>query len=103
MPPTFKVAEQKIARRSIQYPVWIVVKDAALPLRCRLSDVSEGGARLSINADASLPDEFILLLSEHQSRGRRCQVVAREDLYVDIRFIERLMHVARPEQVAIDC
>jgi hypothetical protein len=103
MRPLPNFAEQKVSRRSIQYPVWIIVKDVTIPLRCLLSDVSEGGARLSVEAGETLPDEFILSLTEHQSRGRRCRVVAREKLYVDIRFIERLMRVGSRDHVAIDC
>jgi hypothetical protein len=51
-----------------------------------VSDLSEGGARLTIAREFGVPDEFVLLVSTEGESWRRCQVVRRAWCEIAVRF-----------------
>ena len=55
------------------------------PLDCMVSDISQTGARILIDASVNLPPEFTLLLS--QNVKRQCKIVWRSEKQVGVRFL----------------
>jgi len=50
-----------------------------------VSDISQTGARILIDASVNLPPEFTLLLS--QNVKRQCKIVWRSEKQVGVRFL----------------
>lgn len=53
---------------------------------CLVWDHSETGARLEVEADAAVPDDFVLSMTAY-ARPRRCRVVWREGRKIGISFV----------------
>jgi hypothetical protein len=78
--------QRKEPRRPLQYAARILV-DATTPAQtCRLADISRTGARLVLDANAELPDSFVLVLSRTGGARRRCRVVWRAGLTMGVEF-----------------
>ena len=77
---------RKKPRRHFHY-VARILTDKDTPARaCAIADISETGARLSLESDGELPDTFILLLTESGGARRRCRVVWRDGLTIGVKF-----------------
>ncbi|MFZ3360040.1 MAG: PilZ domain-containing protein [Xanthobacteraceae bacterium] len=77
---------RKKPRRQFHYNAKIM-KDKDTPLlRCAISDVSDSGARLSLAAEAELPDKFLLLLTTDGGAHRQCRVIWRDGLTLGVKF-----------------
>lgn len=74
-------------RRQFQYTARIVADAAAPPRPCAISDISDSGARLVLNSDAALPEQFVLLLTKEGSARRKCRVVWRSGSIVGVEFM----------------
>lgn len=66
--------ERKHKRKSLSYPAWIDFKGNPNPIRCRLEDASEGGAKLAVANAGSIPEQFLLRLSLTCPYGKPCVV-----------------------------
>ena len=77
-------------RKALRYPVWLDDGEGALPTECMLSDVSEGGAKLSVSANAVVPQTFRLRLTRGGPPARLCELVWRDGLEVGIKFLKLL-------------
>jgi hypothetical protein len=53
---------------------------------CVMADLSATGARLLVKQPATLPDEFILLLSHTGQLRRKCSVTWRAETEVGVKF-----------------
>ena len=53
---------------------------------CNLLDISDGGARLSFNRPAELPEHFLLVLSLNEGAFRRCEVRWRSETELGVQF-----------------
>jgi hypothetical protein len=51
-----------------------------------MSDVSAGGARLTLQTPDKLPDQFLLLLSRDGQLLRRCRLVWQSENTAGVRF-----------------
>jgi hypothetical protein len=88
------VEKRKNLRRSISYPAMIDIGDGS-PLReCSLCDASQEGAQLTVADTASLPDQFMMVLSFDGAARRRCRVVWKNERQVGIEFVKE----AKPEK-----
>ena len=82
------IERRKHPRRAVRQPVTIVQKDGAIIAPCTMLDVSAGGARLKLDAPTSVPNEFILQLSEFGPRLiRRCLIAWRDERQMGVRFL----------------
>src|SRR3954469_20661584 len=72
-------------RRPVRYTAWIALKAKKLH-GCVVSDISDSGARLSVENAASLPDEFLLFLSSRGTASRKCRVVWRKTKQIGVEF-----------------
>lgn len=68
----------------------IFVDKTTPPIGCSISDISEIGARLSLEKDEQLPQTFMLLLTANGGARRRCRVVWREGLALGVEFPDHL-------------
>ena len=79
---------RKNARRQLCHAARILVGEKSSQRACQISDISEGGARLILDADGDLLDRFVLLLTANGGAQRRCRVVWRRGLDVGVAFID---------------
>ena len=77
---------RKKPRRQFRYSARIIVDSKTPPIVCSISDISEGGARLSLERDDVLPDTFMLLLTPNGQARRHCRIVWRTGLTLGVQF-----------------
>lgn len=75
-------------RRQFRYTAQILIDGKSAPRPCKLVDVSETGARIILKQDESLPDRFLLLLSEDGGARRKCRVVWRDARVIGVAFTD---------------
>jgi hypothetical protein len=73
--------------RPFQYPAQVQGDDGGPLCSCTMSDVSQRGARLTIDNPSALPQAFWLLLSADGRVCRRCHVVWRTGTEVGVVFL----------------
>lgn len=79
-----------IFRRAVNKPAWIE-KDANNILeRCKLVNVSEKGARLTISDVYDLPDNFKLHLTRGSNPGQRCRVIWQRGHEGGVEFLPKI-------------
>jgi hypothetical protein len=81
--------KRKATRREIRYTSWIVMDDSELQ-GCVLLDISDTGARLDVQDASTIPDCFILSLSNRGRARRKCHVVWRDGKQVGVEFDRKL-------------
>jgi hypothetical protein len=95
-----KAESRKAPRRSLRYPAWIELGQSGVR-ECQLSDVSRGGARLSVADPDNVPDEFVLRLSQGGATRRKSRIVWRSKTEIGIEFLKeprpKATRVARPK------
>jgi hypothetical protein len=77
---------RKKPRRQFHYTARILVDKKTPPIACSISDISESGALLSLEAEQELPDTFMLLLTANGGARRSCRVVWRDGLTMGVEF-----------------
>jgi hypothetical protein len=77
---------RKKPRRAFQYAAKIFKDTKSRPLACTISDISESGARLTLDGGGELSDRFVLLFTRNGSTRRRCRVVWRSGSTVGVAF-----------------
>jgi PilZ domain len=85
--------KRKARRQPMRYTAWIAPKPRELH-GCVLSDISDTGARISVeNADA-IPDSFMLLLARNGKALRPCRVIWRKPQQLGVSFVTHLAKAA---------
>jgi PilZ domain len=79
---------RKKPRRNFHYNARILTDKAGTMLSCLISDISETGARLVLEEDCELPEEFVLLLTPTGEARRHCSVMWRTGTSVGVAFPE---------------
>ena len=65
----------------------LIYTGAGIPLcPCTVLDVWQGGGRIRLEANALVPDHFVLLFTNAGTVRRACSVVWRHDGYLGIAF-----------------
>jgi hypothetical protein len=78
---------RKSQRSSMHRVAEIILTANKQPVRCKIRDMSDGGARLAIAYPlASLPPTFTLVLFRDGSVKRDCQVMWTDGRYVGVKF-----------------
>jgi hypothetical protein len=67
--------------------VWIAYGDDRTLVPCTLLDVSHSGARLMLPGNEDVPDNLVLLHSEHGRARRQCRVAWRRKDKVGVEFV----------------
>jgi hypothetical protein len=79
------VNKRRAKRQRIRHPAW-VMPTPDQRIDCFVTDVSEDGARIQMDDTASVPDCFVLLLSNNGAPRRFCRAVWRKPHQIGVRF-----------------
>ena len=77
---------RKKPRRQFHYNARILTEEKTRPIACSISDISESGARLTLERDVEVPETFMLLLTANGGARRHCRVVWRTGLTIGVEF-----------------
>lgn len=78
---------RKKPRRQFHYTARIVTGPETPQLSCSIADISESGARLTLqHDDDKLPETFVLLLTRNGVARRHCRVIWRDGSTVGVEF-----------------
>jgi hypothetical protein len=80
---------RKSVRRAIGYGAKIVAIDGSWQHDCRVVDVSDSGAKLTIQEQSGLPKDFVLTLSMDGKATRQCHVMWVKDSEIGVVFERR--------------
>ena len=92
-----------ISRKDFARVAWILDSDGRRH-RCRISEVTARGARLTVPAELESQPVFTLLLTEAGNVRRQCELSWRRNDAIGVRFIEAATPPAplpEPEYVLI--
>jgi hypothetical protein len=64
------------------------IYEGKLASQCIVSNFSNGGAKITGVRAASVPDEFALRITSHDSRIRKCRVLWRSDDTLRVEFTD---------------
>lgn len=68
----------------------IISVENAQPIRCRIWDMSEDGARLALGSRvANIPHNFTLVLFKDASVRRDCELVWTDRRHIGIKFLSK--------------
>lgn len=79
--------DRKFERKPLSYPGWIELGPGKF-LHCSIDDVSEGGAKLTVQNVRSVPDSFVLRFSLTSQSHRSCAVRWRGRDDLGVQFVE---------------
>jgi hypothetical protein len=77
---------RKKPRRQFHYTARILTGKEAPAIACSISDISDIGARLTLERDHELPETFMLLLTANGGARRQCRVVWRTGVTIGVEF-----------------
>jgi hypothetical protein len=80
------IKQRQSPRQREERRVWIDNGSGAMR-ECTLWDISEAGARITVESPREVPFEFFLLLSKDGKTRRRCRVVWRSEDQIGARFL----------------
>ena len=85
---------RKNHREDFHPPGLICSLDGSIIDECVLADMSDGGAKLVIDAQTQLPEEFILILSKGAKVHRNCKLSWRKKKFCGVRFVRQTENIA---------
>ena len=88
---------RKSLRRPLRQLAWLAIGPSELHV-CRLSDISASGARIDVQESVTLPDHFMLFLTNNGAARRACRVVWRNEQQIGVKFEPRLGGAENPAQ-----
>jgi hypothetical protein len=75
------------ARKSLSQPGWITLEGGFAARQCVVQDVSDAGARITIDDPNTLPAKLRLAFARDARTGRGCEVVWRRGNSVGVKFV----------------
>ena len=88
--------QRKAARHAMHRAAEIIIDENTKPVRCRICDMSDGGARLALLSPvASIPKNFTLALFKDASVRRECELVWSARRFIGIKFCSGWYGTAR--------
>jgi hypothetical protein len=82
--PKLKVKRQQLRRRRHQF-AWIALDDGPAKHKCQVADVSQSGAKISLDAMIDVGGQFGIAFVP-RGEARRCEVVWRRGSMLGIKF-----------------
>ena len=77
---------RKSPRREFHYNAAIVVEAGTQIIPCAIVDISDSGARLQLENECELPEQFVLFLTKGGKTRRHCKIVWRDGLFMGVQF-----------------
>jgi hypothetical protein len=87
-------------------PAWIASSDGRALRECRIIEFYANRAKLEVDRDCEIPEEFLLQLTPVSRAAFECKVICRDDASIQVEFrrdsiFERLSSVdIRPDRLA---
>ncbi len=81
--------KRKARRRPLRHTAWVALGPGDLH-DCKLSDISASGARIDVEESMTLPDHFMLFLTNNGATRRACRVAWRNEQQIGVKFEPRL-------------
>ena len=75
-------------RIELKWTVGVFDMDGRLRGLCKTMNMSQKGARLTVDKTFDLPDMFSIAFAENRTVSRHCNVMWRKDSDVGIRFVD---------------
>jgi hypothetical protein len=80
--------KKRAARKSLSRHAWITLDGGFAARQCLVQDISDTGAKITLEEDASqLPGVIRMAFARDARTGRSCQVVWRRGKSAGIKFI----------------
>jgi hypothetical protein len=79
--------KRKARRQDVTYRSWLKYGSDPVLVPCRMNDVSETGARVSVRPTVDIPHNFVLQLSETGRTYRKCRIAWRTDDEIGVEFL----------------
>jgi len=80
---------RKVPRRRVLQGAWIFLGGGATSIPCVIVDLSDAGARLKVDPEHKLPEQFILVMSRDGLLNRRCRTVWRQEDQLGVNFVSQ--------------
>jgi hypothetical protein len=77
--------KRKTRRHRMTHDAWVIFDDGKRS-KCTWSNISGGGACITVPDAEVIPDGFVMLLSENGSARRRCRVIWRKPRQLGVKF-----------------
>ena len=84
-----KLKFKREVRRRRHHSAWITATDGLAQYECRLTNLSQAGAEIIIDAATELPSYFALAFVPTGATRRSCEVIWRRGKTVGIRFVQQ--------------
>ena len=81
-------AKKREVRKSLRQPGWITLEGGFAARICVVEDLSESGAKLTIEDNNTLPAKLRLAFSRDARGGRPCEVVWHRGRTVGVKFVD---------------
>jgi len=82
-------AKKRKARRSLNQPGWITLEGGFAARPCVVENLSDSGAKVTVEDNNTLPAKLRLAFSRDARGGRPCEVVWREGRTVGVKFVRQ--------------
>lgn len=79
--------KSRAPRRQVDTQAWVVVQNSFALRPCKVTNMSDEGARLDVDGAERLPRHFNLTFSRTTRAGLRCEVRWRRGRAVGVKFI----------------
>jgi hypothetical protein len=84
---TLLSSKKRETRKSLSQPGWITLEGGFAARQCVVQNLSETGAKVTIDDPNTLPAKLRLAFSRDARTGRRCEVVWRRGKSVGVKFV----------------
>lgn len=81
-------SKKRAARKSMYQSGWITLEGGFAARTCVVQDMSETGARITIEDPNTLPAKLRLAFSRDARTGRPCEVVWRRGKTLGVKFVQ---------------
>jgi hypothetical protein len=83
-----KALVKRTKRRSRNYTAWITLQDGHTRVKCRVFDISAGGAKIICDKADDLRDRFVLASALTAAKSRTCEIVWRRGRTLGIKYTD---------------
>ena len=81
------ITKKREVRKSLRQPGWITLDGGFAARQCVVQDLSNSGARITIDDPNTLPAKLRLAFARDARTGRKCEVVWRRGKSVGVKFV----------------
>jgi hypothetical protein len=81
------VTKKREVRKSLRQPAWITLEGGFAARQCLVQDISNSGAKITVDDPDILPAKLRLAFSRDARTGRNCAVVWRRGKSLGVKFV----------------